>query len=90
MDYIEFSPCSKDLRGLMNWQMTFEWHEVSAADRARKVNPWAPHANPIMSGGLFAIGRQWFETLGFYDPGNLRFVSRQCTGWGWWSWTGFA
>lgn len=60
---------NKDLRGLMNWQMTFEWHEVSAADRARKVNPWAPHANPIMSGGLFAIGREWFETLGFYDPG---------------------
>ena len=66
--------CSKDLRGLMNWQMTFEWHEVSAADRARKVNPWAPHANPIMSGGLFAIGRAWFETLGFYDPGKYRTV----------------
>ena len=50
--------------------MVFEWHEVSAENVAKKPNAWAPHATPIMAGGLFAIDRKWFETLGFYDEGR--------------------
>ena len=50
--------------------MVFEWHELSGEDAAKKPNIWAPHATPIMAGGLFAIDRKWFETLGLYDEGK--------------------
>ena len=60
----------KDLKGLMNWNMRFEWHELQPEERARKKNIWEPHTNPIMSGGLFTINREWFEKIGFYDTGE--------------------
>jgi polypeptide N-acetylgalactosaminyltransferase len=66
--YYEF--IEKDLKGLMNWQMVFEWQELTPVERQRKPNPWAPHPNPVMSGGLFSIDRDWFATLGFYDTGK--------------------
>lgn len=53
----------------MNWRMEFEWHELDMKDRSEKVNIWAPHDNPIMAGGLFAIRKDFFEELGFYDEG---------------------
>ncbi len=61
----------KDLYGLMNWRMDFEWYELSEEDRAKKPNIWAPHSTPVMAGGLFAIRRDYFETLGYYDEGQL-------------------
>jgi len=59
----------KDIFGLMNWRMEFEWHELDAKDRAKKPNIWAPHENPILAGGLFAIRKDFFEELGFFDDG---------------------
>ncbi|XP_040574902.1 polypeptide N-acetylgalactosaminyltransferase 5 [Lepeophtheirus salmonis] len=59
----------KDLFGLFNWKMEFEWHELVEEERKAKVNAWAPHANPVMAGGLFSIDKSWFEHLGFYDEG---------------------
>ncbi len=59
----------KDIFGLMNWRMEFEWHELDLKDRSDKPNIWAPHENPIMAGGLFAIRKDYFEELGFYDEG---------------------
>ena len=61
---------AKDLFGVVNWNLIFEWHEVSQEDRARKPNMYAPHATPCMAGGLFAIERSFFEELGFYDQGK--------------------
>ena len=61
----------KDLFGLINWNMVFEWHELSGEDVVKKPNTWTPHATPVMAGGLFAIDRKWFETLGFYDEGKF-------------------
>ncbi len=59
----------KDIFGLMNWRLEFEWHELDQAEIDRKPDIWAPHDNPIMAGGLFAITKQYFEELGFYDEG---------------------
>ena len=44
-------------------------HELDAKDRAKKPNIWAPHENPILAGGLFAIRKDFFEELGFFDDG---------------------
>jgi len=60
---------AKDLFGVINWNLIFEWHELSAEDRAKKPNMYAPHATPCMAGGLFAIERSFFEELGYYDQG---------------------
>lgn len=59
----------KDIYGLMNWGMEFEWHELDQKDIDAKPNVWASHLNPIMAGGLFAIKKDFFEELGFYDEG---------------------
>lgn len=59
----------KDLYGLMNWRLEFEWHELDPADIQKKPDLWAPYDNPIMAGGLFAITKSFFEELGYYDEG---------------------
>ena len=63
----------KDKYGLMNWRMVFEWHELDSKVINAKPNKWAPHLNPIMAGGLFAIRKDFFEELGYYDEGNSTF-----------------
>ena len=57
----------------MNWRMDFEWYELSEEDRAKKPDIWAPHATPVMAGGLFAIRKDYFESIGYYDEGDLFF-----------------
>ena len=53
--------------------MDFEWYELSEEDRAKKPDIWAPHATPVMAGGLFAIRKDYFENLGYYDEGDSLF-----------------
>ena len=65
---------ASDLFGLMNWKLDFEWHEVNAADRAAKADPWAPHKTPVMAGGLFSIRKERFRQLGHYDKGENKII----------------
>jgi len=53
---------TRDLEGIFYWNLDFGWREVSRED-------WSPYPTPAMAGGLFAIRKDWFEELGWYDPG---------------------
>ncbi|KAI8036773.1 hypothetical protein M5D96_010574 [Drosophila gunungcola] len=59
IDYENFAyRRGKPSRGFFNWQ--FDYIQLPLLKE---------EANPIMNGGLFAIGRQWFADLGGYDKG---------------------
>ena len=60
----------QDLFGLINWRLDFEWHQLNEEIVRLKPDPFAPHSTPVMAGGLFAIHREWFQKLGWYDEGN--------------------
>ncbi|XP_046550441.1 polypeptide N-acetylgalactosaminyltransferase 5-like isoform X2 [Haliotis rubra] len=58
--------------GVFRWKLlTFHWEHVSKHRRSTLKTPTDPIRSPTMIGGLFAIDRQWFTTLGTYDPGLL-------------------
>jgi len=67
IDYENFSyRRGKPSRGFFNWE--FNYIQLPLLKEEAVAMP-APHKNPIMNGGLFAIGRQWFSELGGYDKG---------------------
>ncbi|EDV40160.1 uncharacterized protein Dana_GF24092 [Drosophila ananassae] len=67
IDYDNFAyRRGKPSRGFFNWE--FNYIQLPLLKEEAVALP-APHKNPIMNGGLFAIGRQWFFDLGGYDKG---------------------
>ncbi|XP_046550438.1 polypeptide N-acetylgalactosaminyltransferase 1-like [Haliotis rubra] len=56
--------------GEFSWKrFIFKWGYVQGARRSQLKTPTDPIRSPTMPGGLFAINKQWFTTLGTYDPG---------------------
>ena len=55
--------------GGFDWRMTFQWHSIPEHEMQRRNHSTDPIRSPTMAGGLFAIGRDWFEYLGTYDMG---------------------
>ncbi|XP_063624583.1 putative polypeptide N-acetylgalactosaminyltransferase 9 isoform X3 [Cydia splendana] len=55
--------------GGFDWNLQFNWHPVPARERARHTNTAEAVWSPTMAGGLFAIDKAFFETLGTYDSG---------------------
>ncbi|XP_022838081.1 putative polypeptide N-acetylgalactosaminyltransferase 9 [Spodoptera litura] len=59
-----------DLRiGGFKWDLKFEWIGVPRAVIEKRSNIYAPIATPTISGGLFAIHKDFFKKLGYYDEG---------------------
>ena len=50
--------------GYFDWNLDFQW-------RAKNEFSWKIYDMPVMPGGLFAINKKFFETIGYYDPGKL-------------------
>ncbi|XP_032591883.1 polypeptide N-acetylgalactosaminyltransferase 8 [Drosophila grimshawi] len=67
IDYDNFAyRRGKPTRGFFDWD--FNYVQLPLRKEDELALP-APHENPIMNGGLFAIYRKWFFDLGGYDEG---------------------
>ncbi|XP_053609841.2 putative polypeptide N-acetylgalactosaminyltransferase 9 [Plodia interpunctella] len=59
---------ANDLRiGGFNWNLKFIWMLMPYKTQLKRLNPAAPIKTPTISGGLFAIDKEFFEKIGLYD-----------------------
>ncbi|XP_064484396.1 N-acetylgalactosaminyltransferase 7-like [Ornithodoros turicata] len=58
-------------RGIFEWGMLYKEIEIPSSEVTRRKHESEPYKSPTHAGGLFAIDRDYFLTLGGYDPGLL-------------------
>lgn len=56
-------------RGLFEWGMLYKEGNVPEKEEKKRSHHSEPYNAPTHAGGLFAINREWFKELGWYDPG---------------------
>jgi polypeptide N-acetylgalactosaminyltransferase len=57
--------------GGFNWDMVFTWHSLPEAEYRTRENDHSPVRSPTMAGGLFAISKDYFASIGTYDAGKF-------------------
>jgi len=58
-------------RGIFEWGMLYKETELPEREASKREHGSEPYPSPTHAGGLFAINRDYFLTLGAYDPGLL-------------------
>ena len=56
--------------GIFEWGMLYKESELPEAEAKKRKHNSAPYPSPTHAGGLFAINREYFLSLGAYDPGK--------------------
>ncbi|XP_063300151.1 polypeptide N-acetylgalactosaminyltransferase 14 isoform X2 [Pelobates fuscus] len=67
LDTFAYIAASSDLRGGFDWSLHFKWEQLSADQKAKRLDPTEPIKTPVIAGGLFVIDKSWFNHLGKYD-----------------------
>ncbi|XP_023710321.1 N-acetylgalactosaminyltransferase 7 isoform X1 [Cryptotermes secundus] len=58
-------------RGIFEWGMLYKENELSQKEAKKREHNSEPYKSPTHAGGLFAMNRDYFLSLGAYDPGLL-------------------
>ncbi|XP_043499793.1 N-acetylgalactosaminyltransferase 7 isoform X2 [Polistes fuscatus] len=58
-------------RGIFEWGMLYKENELPRREAKTRPHDSMPYKSPTHAGGLFAINRQYFLSLGGYDEGLL-------------------
>ncbi|XP_076439423.1 uncharacterized protein LOC143278877 [Babylonia areolata] len=56
-----------NLQGDFNWRLEFGWRAIPTHQLSAREGPHVPIRTPVISGGLFAVYRQFFFDIGSYD-----------------------
>ncbi|KAK3917688.1 N-acetylgalactosaminyltransferase 7 [Frankliniella fusca] len=70
----EYRPVYQDghhYRGIFEWGMLYKENEVPSKEAHTRQHNSEPYKSPTHAGGLFAIDRKFFLSIGAYDPGLL-------------------
>ncbi|XP_042230908.1 N-acetylgalactosaminyltransferase 7-like isoform X1 [Homarus americanus] len=60
-----------NFRGIFEWGMLYKESELPMEMERQRIHKSEPYKAPTHAGGLFAINREYFLSLGAYDPGLL-------------------
>lgn len=66
-----YSKNDEHFRGIWEWGMLYKEISLDMKEHLKTHRVSEPYDSPTHAGGLFAIDRQFFSDLGFYDPGLL-------------------
>jgi len=58
------------LTGIFEWGMLYKEGPLPEKEAKKRSRHSEPYNAPTHAGGLFAIRRDWFKELGWYDPGT--------------------
>ncbi|XP_064096978.1 N-acetylgalactosaminyltransferase 7-like [Macrobrachium nipponense] len=73
-DTFEYRPvygAGSNFRGIFEWGMLYKETELPQEIERQRQHKSEPYKAPTHAGGLFAINREYFLSLGAYDPGLL-------------------
>ena len=67
------------MRGGFDWSLNFRWVPPARGTLAQRAYPSSsPVSTPAIAGGLFTVGRAWFERIGTYDASFEVWGSEKC------------
>lgn len=66
-----YAKSDEHFRGIWEWGMLYKEIGVNMREHLKTHRVSEPYDSPTHAGGLFAIDRQFFADLGYYDPGLL-------------------
>lgn len=84
-----YGSADKHFRGIFEWGLLYKETELPERERKQRQHNSEPFRSPTHAGGLFAIDKNWFQELGYYDSGlqiwggeqyELSFKIWQCGG----------
>lgn len=58
-------------RGIFEWGMLYKENEITSKEIKARDHQSMPYKSPTHAGGLFAMDRDYFISLGGYDEGLL-------------------
>ncbi|KAA8585999.1 polypeptide N-acetylgalactosaminyltransferase 15 [Etheostoma spectabile] len=67
----QFNATQWPVRGVFDWRLNFYWESNPQLQDKEPDSAVRPVQSPVLGGGVLAIDRHFFQSVGAYDPGML-------------------